>query len=147
MIVSDLERSTSRQSRELGLGPFWVEYAEFDADVRGVPTRFGLGVAFAWLGSTLLELLQPLDHRSPHAAFLAEQGDGLHHLGYFVDSIAGQFTESGTPRWLIDATRSPDRHPWGYLEPDENGLILELIERTPASEAFFDTVGRFVGSP
>lgn len=140
MIVSDLERSTTRQSREYGLGPFWIEYSEFEAKVQGRATRFGLGVAFAWLGNTLLELVQPLDERSPHARALAEQGEGLHHLAYFVDSIVGQFADGGSPLWLIDATRTPDRHPWGYLAPDEDGLILELIERTPASEEFFENV-------
>lgn len=50
-------------------------------------TGFDLRMGFVWTGNTLLEFLEPVDDRSPHATWLRERGEGLHHLGYLVRSI------------------------------------------------------------
>jgi len=34
-----------------------------------------------------LELIEPLDERSPYAIWMAAAGPGIHHLGYLVDDI------------------------------------------------------------
>ncbi len=45
------------------------------------------------LGESRLQLLEPLDKRTPVGEFLAQHGEGLHHLALHVDDISGTFEE------------------------------------------------------
>ena len=147
MVVADRDATIARYRDELGLGPFQTFPGELRANVRGADTRFSLGIGFVWLGNTMLELLEPLDDRSPHAEWLAEHGEGIHHLGYFVESIAEQLgpVEGSELTWLMDDATGPENVPtWGYLEGVAGGMVIELIERNPESERFFEEVWRNV---
>ena len=44
------------------------------------PAEYAMRVALAKVGSVHWELIQPLDDRSMYAEFLAEKGEGLHHV-------------------------------------------------------------------
>jgi hypothetical protein len=110
-VVSDCAAAQEELSARLGAGPFLStgDESHFDrALVHGRPTAFSLKIAFGTLGGVLLELLQPLDDRSPHAKFLAERGEGMHHLAYFVDDLDEQIgaAREADPRTqlLIDGT-------------------------------------------
>ncbi len=45
------------------------------------------------LGESRLRLLEPLDKGTGLGKFLAQQGEGLHHLALHVDDISGTFEE------------------------------------------------------
>ena len=45
------------------------------------------------LGESRLQLLEPLDKRTPVGEFLSRHGEGLHHLALHVDDISGTFEE------------------------------------------------------
>jgi methylmalonyl-CoA/ethylmalonyl-CoA epimerase len=38
-------------------------------------------------GNALIQLVEPLDQKSPIAEFLAERGEGLHHICFGVDDV------------------------------------------------------------
>lgn len=40
-------------------------------------------------GSIFIQLVEPLDDESPIAAYLAEHGEGLHHIAFGVDDVPG----------------------------------------------------------
>jgi hypothetical protein len=49
-------------------------------------------------GNMELELLQPLEGKSPHMDFFRQHGEGLHHLGFFVpnfDELCENFLREG----------------------------------------------------
>ncbi len=112
---------------------------------------FDLRVGFVWMGNTLLEFLEPVDDRSPHAAWLRERGEGLHHLGYLVRSIDHELDAIAAarggvrPPLLVQGDGSePVR--WVYLEAEvANGAVIELIERGPRAERFFEEIDRTTG--
>ena len=110
--------------------------------MHGKPTAFSLKVAFGALDGVLLELLEPLDDRSPHAEFLAERGEGMHHLAYLVTDFDEQLAavRGGGPETelLIDGTGPGNPVRWVYLDGSgTRGTVIELLERTPLSEAHF----------
>jgi methylmalonyl-CoA/ethylmalonyl-CoA epimerase len=51
-------------------------------------------VAFFTIGGTHIELLEPLNDESPIAKFLAENGEGIHHLAYRTDDIEEQLARA-----------------------------------------------------
>jgi catechol 2,3-dioxygenase-like lactoylglutathione lyase family enzyme len=110
--------------------------------VHGEPVPFTLRVAFGALGGVLIELLEPLDDKSPHAEFLAANGEGLHHLAYLVpdfdDQLAAVRAARPEAKLLIDGTGPGNPVRWVYVDGGAaRGTVIELLERTPLAEAHF----------
>jgi catechol 2,3-dioxygenase-like lactoylglutathione lyase family enzyme len=87
IVVEDLDRALRAHE---GMGP-WSVYT-YDRSVApdlqagGVPADFRFRLALN-PGQPQLELIQPLDDRSPYAAWLAAAGSGIHHLGFLVEDV------------------------------------------------------------
>jgi hypothetical protein len=144
-VVRDCAAAQRELGARLGAGPFLSrgEEARFDtALVHGEPVSFALRIAFGALGGVLLELLEPLDEYSPHAQFLAEHGEGMHHLAFLVrdfdEQLAAIRAAGPGTELLIDGTAPANPVRWVYLDGGgAHGAVIELLERTPAAEAAF----------
>jgi methylmalonyl-CoA/ethylmalonyl-CoA epimerase len=145
-VVADCSAAQEELGARLGAGPFRSagEETRFDGVlVHGKPTSFALRIAFGALGGVLLELLEPLDDRSPHAEFLASHGEGLHHFAFLVEDFDRQLAavrgDGASPAdLLIDGTAPGNPVRWAYVDAGNvHGTVIELLERTPASEALF----------
>ena len=152
LVVADLNQSIDRLSRSFGVGPFWSrQRADLPAALADGTVGFSLGVGMVWMYNTLLELLQPLDDRSPIHAFLRDRGEGLHHLAFWVDGLAdhiAHFESLGLTRIADNTSPGPGRVSWAYLEGDAvSGTVLELMNRDESSEVFFNEIYRAVGRP
>jgi hypothetical protein len=123
-----------------------------DGVVHGKPTPFSLRIAFGALGGVLLELLEPLDDRSPHAEFLAARGEGLHYLAHLVSDFDEQLAAVRAARpeaeLLIDGTGPGNPVRWVYVDgAAARGTVIELLERTPQAEAVFGAALKLVAGP
>jgi methylmalonyl-CoA/ethylmalonyl-CoA epimerase len=144
-VVRDCVAAQQELTARLGAGPFLSmgDESRFDqALVHGTATEFSLKIAFGALGGVLLELLEPLDDRSPHAAFLATRGEGMHHLAFLVADFDEQLAAARGPdpaaSLLIDGTGPGNPVRWAYLDGEaSHGTVIELLERTPLAEALF----------
>jgi hypothetical protein len=144
-VVRDCATAQEELSARLGAGPFLSmgDESRFDqALVHGKPTPFALKIAFGALGGVLLELLEPLDDRSPHAEFLSERGEGLHHLAFLVtdfdEQLAAIREADPETNLLIDGTGPGNPVRWAYLDGGKaRSTVIELLERTPLAEAHF----------
>lgn len=99
---------------------------------REVVERDGVEEALLKVAESYVQLLMPVRDDSPVAKFLATRGEGLHHIGYRVDSCAEALdrvkAEGG--RVIDEAPRPGSRgttvafvHPKGAL-----GTLVELVE-------------------
>jgi methylmalonyl-CoA/ethylmalonyl-CoA epimerase len=140
-VVRDCAAAQEELSARLGAGPFRsAEELRFDhVLVHGKPASVPLRIAFGALGGVVLELLEPLDDRSPHAAFLAERGEGMHHLAFVVEDFDEQLAAvrgDASTELLIDGTGPGNPWRWAYVDASATrGTVIELWERTPVSEA------------
>lgn len=151
-VVRDCAAAQEELSSSLGVGPFRVvEQARFDhALVHGAPTAFSLKIAFGALGDSLVELLEPLDDRSPHAEFLARRGEGIHHLAYLIEDFDDQLKRaremSGDRGLLVDGSGPNNAVRWAYMEAEgSHGAVVELLERSATSDSVFRDVLALVG--
>jgi methylmalonyl-CoA/ethylmalonyl-CoA epimerase len=54
---------------------------------RGREQPYSMKLALAQLGETMYELIEPLDGPNTYQEFLDTHGEGLHHLGFFVEDL------------------------------------------------------------
>jgi methylmalonyl-CoA/ethylmalonyl-CoA epimerase len=132
-----------------GVSHLGLAVKDLDAAIRLYREVFGVEVAHRWVaeadrmeaatldvGGMEVELMQPLDDDSPVGRFIARHGEGVHHVAYRVDDVAGALrrarqagvqTIDDEPREGGDGrTRIGFLHPRGML-----GVLTELEEDVP----------------
>jgi methylmalonyl-CoA/ethylmalonyl-CoA epimerase len=136
IVVSDLDAAVERYSRIWGLGPWrgWLYGAETipRTTFRGGEGRFAVRIALAGSGPQV-ELLQPVRGPSIYHEFAAERGEGLHHLGFLVPSLAEAVAElEGAGYAVLQSGAGYGRDGDGgfaYFDTATDlGVILEAIE-------------------
>ena len=87
-VVKNIDRVIEYYSRVFGIGPFEIyDFHPRKAWVRGQEVRpFELKIATAGVGSAKMELIQVTRGEPPHREFLEIHGEGLQHLGFYVDN-------------------------------------------------------------
>jgi len=89
-------------------------------------------VAFLAIGESRVELLEPTAADSPVARFLEKNGEGVHHIAYQVEDLAGALA-----RLKVQGVRLVDESPRrgahgtqiAFLHPKASGGVLtELCE-------------------
>jgi methylmalonyl-CoA/ethylmalonyl-CoA epimerase len=120
--VADLEAAVERYRTTLGLEPAHRERM----DDQGVEE-----VLFE-VGSSFVQLLGALGPNTPVGRFLEKRGEGIHHVGYRVESVVEALEKlRGAGVRLIDET--PRRGSRGttiaFVHPrDMGGVLVELVQ-------------------
>jgi methylmalonyl-CoA epimerase len=91
------------------------------------PPEIPVRLTYLDVGNTYLQLVEPLDGESAVARWLAERGEGLHHLCFEVDDLAGaleRLRPDGEPQAPLGSGRG---RPTGFVagEP-QHGVPIEL---------------------
>ena len=88
-------------------------------------------IAFLGVGESKVELVQPTDDTTGVARFLANKGEGFHHVCFEVANLTEELTRLGIDGVeLIDtAPRRGAEGPVAFLHPRScHGVLVELIE-------------------
>jgi len=132
MVVRDMDKAVER-FKALGIGPFKPRILPADAreTYRGKPFAPAQRVAIqtAQIGDMELELIQPISGESPHREFLDQKGEGVQHLGFFVDDLkedVERLTAAGSSVMLTSQFKGGGGV--AYLDLDAAGLIVELVQ-------------------
>ena len=93
--------------------------------------------AFTEVGNLEIELIQPLEGQSIYADFLAQHGDGIHHIRFNVadlDSVLRHVSEYGievsqSGEGLVPGTT------WVNLDTEDKvGFTIEVMNVAPGSD-------------
>jgi methylmalonyl-CoA/ethylmalonyl-CoA epimerase len=95
--------------------------------------------AFFDVGGVHLELLEPTSPDSPIAKFLAEKGEGIHHIAFRTDNIEGQLKQASASGIRL-INEKPFEGAAGklvaFLHPKSTrGVLTELCAVKPAAGA------------
>ena len=85
--VKDIDKVIETWSSMFGIGP-WTFRDISGTDAKGRSWKARL--AFAYLGPLQIELIQPLEGRIIQSRFLETLGEGVHHLGFYVNDVDGE---------------------------------------------------------
>lgn len=84
------------------------------------------------VGEVQLELLQPTSDESPIAKFLEKNGEGIHHVAFAVDDIAGQLKKAmkAEVRVIHSVPFEGADHKWvAFLHPNStHGVLTEFCQ-------------------
>jgi methylmalonyl-CoA/ethylmalonyl-CoA epimerase len=142
IVVRDLETTMRRYVDEYRIGPWEIyEFAAGDAEAlheHGRPVARLWRLATTMVGQVQWELIEPLDDESDYARFLAERGEGVHHIAvapaYYDHALADEAKRGRAP--VLSGTFSGFRV--AYLPTEHDlGVIVEIFSdnRTPDQRA------------
>ena len=136
IVVRDMDQAVEYY-QSLGIGPFQPSQKGHLATDRKVYGKPADGVKIksrvAQIGPLYVELVQPVEGESLQKEFLEAKGEGINHLGFFVDDIDKEQAKLEAMGFRV-LYRSRYRNGGGctYFDTGEvGGILLELIQRPP----------------
>jgi methylmalonyl-CoA/ethylmalonyl-CoA epimerase len=134
IVVKDLKKTIERLE-SLGLGPFerfnpeWFPPLVGEVMFRGKPLRSKTRMSKVKVGNVELEIFQPVEGESPWKEFLDSHGEGIHHIGFLVDDLAGEvgkLSEKGA--YVLQDGRWEGGGGGVYIELGTGNIIIELMK-------------------
>tara|TARA_Y100001960_G_C14712027_1_gene847555 strand:- start:1234 stop:1743 length:510 start_codon:yes stop_codon:yes gene_type:complete len=134
LVVRDLKSTLQEYTEKLGIGPWKVMICEppklTGTRIRGNPVAFTMKIAFAWTGTTMWEIIEPISGPSIYEEFLDNHGEGLHHL--LINHEDSDFTtmlstlsERGCPPLMEGCLNGVD---FAYIESESSlKTTLEVV--------------------
>lgn len=114
------------------------EALKFYRDVLGLPVARveevkseGVRVAILPLGGTRIEILEPLDEKSPLHQILEKRGEGMHHLAFEAEDLPRLLSDlqSHAVRILGDPRPGAGGERITFVHPKSaSGVLVELCE-------------------
>jgi methylmalonyl-CoA/ethylmalonyl-CoA epimerase len=122
--VIDIDKTIEAWGRLYGLGP-WTFRENGGTDIKGRPWK--IRMAFAYVGPVEIELVQCTEGRIFQSKFLEKWGEGLHHIGFFVDDVDAEvanLVKEGANVLIHDPGR------FAYVDAGgPGGAIFELMSK------------------
>ena len=101
-------------------------------DLRWEESFPNLRIAFFGAGPVTIELIQPLDDQTLVGQFLAQNGEGLHHLALKVEDVAAALDEAGSHGLVaIDKAPRPGARGTlvGFVDPQRaDGVLIQYVQ-------------------
>ncbi len=137
VLVRDLDRAMEHYANDLGIGP-WVTYTLSpdwirDMTVHGKEQGYVYRLALCTVGPVLYELMESVRGPNIYEEFLNKHGEGVHHLGYFVEDIDAEISAMEARGFaLLQSGRgfgTADDGEYAYFDTERAcGCILEALE-------------------
>jgi catechol 2,3-dioxygenase-like lactoylglutathione lyase family enzyme len=137
VLVRDLDRAMERYTNDLGIGPWavntlspdWIR----DMTVHGKQQDHVFKHALCKVGPVIYELIESVQGPNIYEEFLNEHGEGVHHLGYFVEDIDAEISKMESRGFaLLQSGRgfgTNDDGAYAYFDTEGAvGCILEALE-------------------
>ena len=137
IVVQDLWRTIENYWNILGIGPWevlsWEAPLVYGRTYHGKPAWARDIVALVQVGSVQLELCQPVEGDSIYRDFLAEHGEGLHHLNFLVDDVDQTIRileEQGFPCMQSGRYGAPEKkYGFSYVDTKPLRAVWEPVHR------------------
>ena len=133
IVVRDLEATMKTYVEAYGIGP-WDIY-EFNPGTvanmtrDGAPSEYAIRLALTMVGSVQWELVEPLDELSIYSEFLAQKGEGVHHVAVGGRSYQEEMSAMRAAGRTSIQGGIYNGVTFDYLSTDEDlGVITEIFD-------------------
>jgi len=135
VVVKDVQKAANYYSSLLGVGPFTIyDFVPEMHVFNGEQTYAKVKMGKAMWNNMELELIQPLEGKSPHMDFLQQRGEGVQHFGFNVpnfDELYEKFTKEGFKPLLRSG---------GYVETYKGDLKVCYFDTDKAVGILFEII-------
>jgi methylmalonyl-CoA/ethylmalonyl-CoA epimerase len=137
IVVRDLEATVRRYEDHYGIGPW--RFDRIDLGEANNYREYGEPVErsnrIAMVGQVMWELIEPLDEEGIYARFLAEKGEGIHHVAVGIPNFDETVARAERENNVILSCEFSGVD-IAYLDTQRDlGVILEIFSGTPDDEA------------
>jgi catechol 2,3-dioxygenase-like lactoylglutathione lyase family enzyme len=138
IVVRDLRSMVATFRQLFGVEGFqvmeWpIEGVDPQATYHGEPGNYRLLLAFATVGNTQIEIVQPLEGQNIYSDFLKEHGPGLHHIRLTVPDFEERAAclEASGIKNIASGTGVHVGSKWAYFDTTKilEGVLVELRKR------------------
>ena len=139
IVVRDLDATLRRYADDYGIGPWQIfevtpENAP-DLCHDGEPIKGSTRSAITMVGNVMWEVSQPLDEHGIFARFLAERGEGVHHIAVTTPDYHGTVAEHVQRGVTLPLSGSFAGVEVAYLPTDRTlGVLLEVFSGLPSGD-------------
>ena len=134
IVVNNIDETIEYYTEMFGFGPYEIKHVDYsDATYYGQSAGYRGKRAFFYLGNIEIELIELVDGKTIHEDFLKEHGEGLHHIGFQVESLGESVNNAEQAGFKVtQGFARPDGSGFAYLDSDKTGgVIVELILSPP----------------
>ena len=137
VVVRDMEKAI-KFYQSLGIGPFppllgpQGKVSLADKTLHGKPAEWELDLRHAegGVGDLTFEVIQPLEGDTPVKEFLEKKGEGIQHIGFFVDDIEQETAKMAEKGFKITQSAETPTVKWAYFGTDAvGGFSIELMQK------------------
>ena len=100
--------------------------------LHGKPADWELDLRHAegGVGDLTLEMIQPLEGDTPVKDFLEKKGEGIQHIGFFVDDMEQETAKMAEKGFKITQSGETPTVKWAYFGTDAvGGVSIELMQK------------------
>jgi len=137
VVVRDMKKAMEFY-QSLGVGPFPPllgpegKVPLTGKTLRGKPADWELDLRHAegGVGDLAFEIVQPLEGETPVKEFLEKKGEGIHHIGFFVDDLEQETAKMAEKGFTITQSGETPTVSWAYFGTDKvGGVVIELMQQ------------------
>lgn len=137
VIVKDMKKAIEFY-QSLGIGPFPPllgpegKVPLFGKTIRGKPVDYQIDLRHAegGVGGLTFEVIEPLEGETPVKEFLEKKGEGIQHIGFFVDDLDKETAKMGEKGFTITQSGETPTVKWVYFDTDAvGGVVIELMQK------------------
>ncbi len=136
VVVRDMDKAVEYY-QSLGIATIGPEtlfksssVADFKVNGKTPDTIVKLRIRYAQIGSFQLELIQPVEGKSPPKEFLNNRGEGIDHIGFTVDDLDKETDKLVKKGIKVIYGGKHQTGGFAYFETRKVGnVIIELMQR------------------
>ncbi len=131
IVVKNIDETVKYYQESFGIGPFEVFEVKYtDATYYGEKAGYRGKRAFAKIGPITIELIELIEGKTIHEAFLKEKGEGLHHIGFEVKDLKEGVAKAEKLGFKVtQGWQREDGLGFAYLDSDKiGGVVFEMIQ-------------------
>ncbi|MFC1916072.1 VOC family protein [Chloroflexota bacterium] len=137
VVVKDMKRAIEFY-QSLGIGPFPPLLGPSGPvpltgkKLRGKPVDYEIDLRHAegGVGGLVFELIEPLEGETPVKEFLEKKGEGIQHIGFFVDDLDKETVKMGEKGFTVTQSGETPAVKWAYFDTDAvGGVSIELMQK------------------
>jgi methylmalonyl-CoA/ethylmalonyl-CoA epimerase len=101
--------------------------------IRGEPVDYEMEIRHAegGVGQLVFEVVQSLEGETPVKEFIEQKGEGIHHIGFFVDDLDVETAKMAEKGFSISQYGETPTVKWAYYDTDAvGGVVIELMQAT-----------------